>query len=77
MWKNRLLEVAGELFVGDGLVSMVAPEGHMRLWRDAIPSQAWRRMVDWLALQRGATRGIGVVLAIGVWLCRRAIGDRP
>lgn len=76
MWQRRALEVTGELFIADGLVSIVAPAAHMRLWRDAIPVRLWRSAVQWLADVPGVTRVIGGgQIVLGAWLCRRAYRD--
>lgn len=75
MWKRRALEVTGELFVGDGLVSLAKPEGHMRLWQGTIPNGAWHTMVGWFIRHRRITQLVGVLeLAFGIWLCGRAVG---
>ena len=73
MWQGRILEVVGQLFVGDGVASLVAPIGHMRLWQDAIPAPWWRSFVGWFRDRPAATRAVGVLnVAVGVWMCLRA-----
>jgi hypothetical protein len=69
MWKRRALELIGQLFVGDGLTSLLVPKAHMRLWQDVFPSRSWRHMVEWFADRPGVTRILGLFsLVTGVWL---------
>lgn len=76
MWKRRGLEITGELLIGDGIVSLLLPTGHMRLWRDVSGARWWRASVDWFADHPQVTRIVGgAELAAGVWLNFHASGD--
>lgn len=78
MWQRIAQEVAGELVLADGLVSIVAPTRHMRLWRDAFAPHWWRSTVQWFVDYPSVTRAIGgLQVVVGVWLCRRAYRDLP
>ncbi|HEX6287767.1 MAG TPA: hypothetical protein VFZ66_01180 [Herpetosiphonaceae bacterium] len=73
MWWRRTLELIGQVTVGDGVTTIVAPQGHMYLWRDALPWQWWRSLAEWLAAHPGLLRTIGALeLLGGAWLCVRA-----
>lgn len=73
MWQRRMLEVAGQLTVGDGVNSIVAPKGHMRLWQQALPWSWWQRAVAWCAEHPGFIRVLGTFqVVVGAWLCARA-----
>ncbi len=76
MWQRRMLELLGEALVGDGINSLVAPRGHMQLWRDALPWRWWHALADWGAAHPDALRGIGLLQALGgAWLCVLASRD--
>ncbi len=76
MWQRRMLELLGEAIVGDGVNVIVAPKGHMRLWRDVLPWQWWHALADWGAAHPDWLRVIGFLQVIGgAWLCRRASRD--
>ncbi len=77
MWRQRIQELIGQLFIGDGLTSLLVPAAHMRLWRDAFPSPAWRQMAEWFADRPGLTRVLGSFsIAIGVWLIIKATEEQ-
>jgi hypothetical protein len=69
----RLLEIIGQLIVGDGITCILVPRRHMLLWRDAFGSQLWRRMVQWFADNQGTTIMVGLAEALaGLWCILRA-----
>lgn len=73
MRKRRVLEIAGQLFAGDGLTCLLVPTAHMLLWRDALRWRWWRATVQWFADHRGVTRAVGLVEVIGgTWAFLRA-----
>jgi hypothetical protein len=76
MWQRRILELLGQLTVGDGVNSIVAPRGHMRLWQNVLPWAWWRAAVAWCAEHPGVIRGLGTLqVVLGAWLCARASRD--
>lgn len=77
MWTRRAIEVLGDLIAGDGLATVLAPRGHMRLWRAALPWRWWRSLTEWCADRPATTRLIGLSqIALGGWMQLRAARDR-
>jgi hypothetical protein len=71
-----MLEITGDLMVGDGLATLLAPRGHMRLWQTALPWSVWQRFVAWFAARPGLTRLVGgSQIVLGGWLLARASRD--
>ena len=69
----RILEIVGQFMVGDGVTCVVVPRRHMLLWRDALPWQLWRAIVQWCADRPNATIVAGLVEALlGLRLILRA-----
>lgn len=76
MWWRRTLEITGDLVAGDGLASVLVPQGHMRLWQRALPWSVWQRGVGWFAERPGLTRLVGgTQIALGGWLMLLASRD--
>jgi len=76
MWKRRALEVTGDLLAGDGLATVLSPEGHMRLWLHALPRPWWRGLVQACIDRPTATRALGLAqIVAGAWMMRKAQGE--
>lgn len=73
MWRRRTLEVIGDLIVGDGVATVLAPQAHMRLWQTALRWRVWQRGVAWFAERPGVSRVVGgTQIVFGGWLLVRA-----
>ena len=73
----RVIEILGQVVVGDGVTCLIVPRRHMLLWRDSLPWTWWRTMVQWFADNPWSTMLIGVAELIGgTWLIVRASRDR-
>ncbi len=73
----RVLEILGQVVVGDGITCLIVPRKHMLLWRDSLSWKWWRTMVQWFADNTWSTRLIGVAeLAGGTWLIIKASRDQ-
>jgi hypothetical protein len=67
--KKRLLELFGLMLVGDGLLALLAPNRHCRLWK--VGPQGLRDLVDEFAEHPAVTRWVGVAEAFaGVALAK-------
>jgi hypothetical protein len=76
MWYSRILEIAGQTMLGDGITCLIVPRKHMLLWRDAFPQQAWHNMVQWFADRPRVTIATGLVeCLIGLAMIRRSSRD--
>ena len=72
----RVLEIIGQLVVGDAVTCFLVPSKHMRLWRNALPFTQWRTLVQWFVDRPRATLAAGVIeIVIGVALILRANRD--
>ena len=75
MAKDKLVsrwaaETLGMMLVGDGVVTLIDPERHARLWMKG-PS-AWRRAMERFIEHPGITRALAAVeVGLGVWLAQR------
>jgi hypothetical protein len=70
MVAERLAELVGMLMIGDGVLAVLEPEHHMRLWRQG--PAAWERIMDPFVKRPGLTRRLGAAeVALGVWLASR------
>src|SRR5262249_47318901 len=71
--RERALELLAIWMIGEGLVLMADPRGHLHLWRRG-PSW-WSAMVDPFLARPGMMRLLGgAELVVGVELARWAIG---
>lgn len=58
------------LMVGDGLLAVLEPRRHVKLWMDG--PKLWRTTMMPFAKHPGMTRVLGSLeLALGVWLASR------
>ena len=73
---RRILDVLAVIFVGDGLLWVVAPRSRGLIWH-AGPKYA-KRFVERVTLERPHEgRLIGALqVAIGVWMARRAYTEK-
>jgi hypothetical protein len=70
MIQQRLGEFAGILLVGDGVVGMLQPERHTRLWLSG--PAPYRAVMEPFVRHPGMTRAIAVAeAAAGLWLASR------
>jgi len=75
MIATRMKECLAMLMIGDGVLAIVEPRRHLRVWEGG-PSR-WRQLVGPLANRPNLTRGLGVAgVALGVWLAYRQ-GEAP
>lgn len=67
MWKKRLIETFAVLTIGDGVIEVVAPREHSRLW-EAGPESA-RKVARFFAENPNHMRLLGVAqIGFGLWL---------
>ena len=72
--KPHIVEIIGQLLVGDGITCIVVPRRHMLLWRNVLPWRPWRALVQWLADHPNVTILGGFVEALfGLRLIVRAV----
>ncbi len=67
-WVKRIKNALAMLAIGDGVMQIVAPEGHERLW---VVGPEWLRKakgIGWLADNPPYTRIVGAV-QVGVGVC--------
>jgi hypothetical protein len=58
------------VMIGDGVMTLVDPERHCRLWMKG--PEAWRRFLDFFVEHPVMTRGLALAeLGLGVWLAER------
>jgi hypothetical protein len=64
--------------LGDGVTEMIVPRRHMLLWRDFLPWQPWRKLVQWFADRPTVTILVGVAESLlGLWCIVRASRQGP
>jgi hypothetical protein len=58
------------LMIGDGVLGMIGPRDHCRLW--ALGSGRWAAAVDWFAAHPRIVRTVAAAeLVAGLWLAER------
>ena len=68
--RQRILETIGMLMIGDGVLGVVEPEKHCRLWQRG--PDMWQRMIEPFVHHPGWTRVFGTVeVGLGMWLASR------
>lgn len=76
MWWRRMLEITGDLFIGDGVASVLVPQKHMQLWQTVLPWRGWQRFVAWFEARPGVTWLVGSAqIVIGGWMVVAASRD--
>jgi hypothetical protein len=68
-------EILGLMMVGEGVIAMVHPRGHVRLWEGG--ARWWQRMMGPFANHPQLTRVVGAVEAVaGFYLASRQVAPR-
>jgi hypothetical protein len=71
MWTARTMDMLGIVLRGDGVVGLLNPQRHTRLWRHG--PDTYRRILDGLLERPGLTRVLSAAeVAAGVWVAQRA-----
>ncbi len=64
---NRWLEVLSIVLIGDGIISVLRPVGHSRMWWAPLPGV--RPLMEWCEARPNATQAIGAAQVLaGLWL---------
>ena len=75
MIADRLKECLAMMMIGDGVLAVVEPGHHVRLWEGG--PRWWTSMVEPFEDRATLTRCLGAAeIALGVWLARRQGGSR-
>jgi len=70
MKTGNLKELCALALVGDGVLTAIQPNRHLRLWR--FGPKGWVAAMDALARRPGLTRALGVAAAVGgLWWASR------
>lgn len=68
--KPLIIETAALLLVGDGVVALLQPRRHVRLWR--LGPAPWRRLMRAFERRPLLTAGLGALeAALGLWIAAR------
>lgn len=71
---DRFSELLGIMLVGDGVVAMMRPRRHMRLWTLRAPGL--HEMAVGFERRPGLTRAVAAAeIAAGLWLAGRALRE--
>jgi hypothetical protein len=74
MWSKRLKESFAILTIGDGVMEIVAPREHSRLWETG--PETGRKAARFFAENPNLIRLLGISqVAFGVWLALRQYRD--
>jgi hypothetical protein len=67
--RSRLAELTAIILIGDGVLAVIAPREHMRLWQSG--PRGWQKVTRRFERRPGLTRTVGAVeIALGVWLAK-------
>src|SRR5262249_21884993 len=70
MGGRRWNEVVAMSMIGDGVLAVLQPERHCRLWE--FGPKGYRAVIEWCAQHPTATRLMGAAeVALGIWLGSR------
>lgn len=70
MWKRRLVETFAILTIGDGVIEVIVPRAHSRLWETG--PEAAREVSRFFARNPNYMRALGASqVALGTWLAFR------
>src|SRR5262245_39226105 len=76
MVAQRVKETVAMAMIGDGVLALLEPERHCRLWE--LGPRGLRQGVRWCAEHPAATRLVGALeLGLGIWLGSRQQGTGP
>lgn len=71
---RRTAESTAMLMIGDGLLGLLRPAEHCRIW--SMGPRWWRGTVDWFATHPNVTRGVAAIeFSAGLWLAMRSQQD--
>ena len=74
MWKRRLIEAFAIVTLGDGLIELLVPREHSRLW--VVGPESTRRVAMWFVEEPDRMRVLGAAqVLLGVWLAFRQYRD--
>lgn len=74
-WTRRLLETFAVVTVGDGVIELLAPREHSRLWE--VGPEGVRRISRFFAANPNLMRLLGAAqVAFGLWLALRQYHGR-
>lgn len=72
MLAARVKEVVGMAMIGDGVVALIEPSRHARLWQSG--PRAYSDALGYLARHPGLVRAMAVAeVALGLWLVKRQL----
>jgi hypothetical protein len=67
--RSRLVELTAIMMIGDGVLAVIAPKEHLRLWQKG--PTGWEKVTRRFQRRPGLTRTLGAVeIALGVWLAK-------
>jgi hypothetical protein len=70
LWMKRCKESFGLMLIGDGVLALLEPERHVRLWAEG--PRLWRMLMKPFVSRPTITRVVGgLELAFGLWLSSR------
>ncbi len=70
MLNERIKEIAAIVMIGDGVLGVVSPRRHLKLWYRG--PAAWQKLVSGCLRHTGLIRLMGVAeVAAGIWLAQR------
>lgn len=65
--RSRLAETTAMLMIGDGVLAMIAPREHVRLWQRG--PAGFEKLMKRFEQRPGLTRTVGAIEAgLGIWL---------
>jgi hypothetical protein len=65
--RSRIAETTAMLMIGDGVLAMIAPREHIRLWQKG--ATGFDKVLKKLEQKPNVTRALGAVEAgLGIWL---------
>jgi hypothetical protein len=67
--RSRLAELTAIIMIGDGVLAVIAPKEHIRLWQNG--PHGWKKVMRRFERRPGLTRTLGAVeIALGIWLAK-------
>jgi hypothetical protein len=70
LWVNRGKETIGLMLIGDGVVALLEPERHVRLWAEG--PKFWRMLMNPFVSRPALTRFAAVLeVGLGLWISSR------